>query len=205
MDTHVRMINPNQVTNFDRTPAEMEEFLLFAIIVAGKGAFQQAKKLEEFLAPIHRTEVINNPFLNWTPFAYIRHLDKEGKLDEALRSVKMGQYNRIGSAFRAVATFFGVSSNVTLSIRLLECIKGVGMKTARFYFMHSLPNQNFACLDTHILKWLGEKGHQVPKTTPTGQKYLDLEKIFLAYCKEMNMLPADLDLSIWNSVHPKKD
>ena len=195
MDTHVRMINPNEVTNFNRTQAELEEFLLFAIIVAGKGAFQQAKKLEAFLAPSHP---------DMSPFAYIRWLDEEGKLDEALRSVKMGQYHRIGTAFRAVANFFFRTSNVTLSIRLLESVKGIGMKTARFFFMHTMPGQQLACLDTHILKWLGEKGHEVPKTTPSGQKYLDLEKIFLAYCKDMNMLPADLDLQIWNSVHPKK-
>lgn len=189
------MIDPSKVTDFNRTQAELEEFLLFAIVVAGKGAFQQSKKLEAFLAP-------SRPDLS--PFSYIRMLDDMGKLDEALRSVKMGQYNRIGSAFRAVSTFFARQSNVTLSIRLLECIKGVGMKTARFFFMHTLPGQQLACLDTHILKWLGEKGHEVPKQTPNGQKYLELEKIFLAYAKDMNILPADLDLQIWNAAQEKK-
>lgn len=194
------MIDPTKVTDYNRGPLELEEFMLFAIIVAGKGAFQQATKLEAFLTPI-RTNDIQSKLRNMSPFAYIRMLDEQGKLDEALRSVKMGQYNRIGSAFRAVANFFGVDSNITLSIRLLECIKGVGMKTARFFFMHSMPNQNLACLDTHILKWLGEKGHDVPKTTPNGAKYLMLEQIFLGYAAQMGKSPADLDLEIWNSKH----
>lgn len=192
INNNTTMIDPTKVTNYNRTQAELEEFLLFAIIVAGKGAFQQAKKLEAFLAP-------SRP--DMSPFAYVTYLDREGKLDEALRSVKMGQYNRIGSAFRAVANFFARQSNVTLSIRLLECIKGVGMKTARFFFMHTMPNQNLACLDTHILKWLGEKGHEVPKQTPNGVKYLALEQIFLGYAAEMGKSPADLDLEIWNSRH----
>ena len=186
------MIDPTKVTNYNRTSAELEEFMLFAIIVAGKGAFQQAKKLEAFLAP-------SRP--DMSPFAYITYLEHEGKLDEALRSVKMGQYHRIGSAFRGVANFFARDSKVTLSIRLLECIRGAGMKTARFFFMHSLPNQRLACLDTHILKWLGEKGHEVPKQTPNGIKYLKLEEIFLGYADQMSKSPADLDLEIWNSRH----
>jgi hypothetical protein len=197
------MIDPTKVTNYNRGPLELEEFMLFAIIVAGKGAFQQAKKLEAFLTPI-RTNDIQSNLRNMSPFAYIRMLDEEGRLDAELRSVKMGQYNRIGSAFRAVANFFGVDSNITLSIRLMECIKGVGMKTARFFFMHTMPNQKLACLDTHILRWLGEKGHEVPKTTPNGAKYLALEQIFLGYAEAMGKSPADLDLEIWNSNHPAK-
>jgi len=187
------MIDPRTVTQFDRTQAELEEFLLFSIVVAGKNAFVQAQKLHQFLA-----------FSTTSPFETIRYLDRNGLLDSALRSVKMGQYERIGNAFRGVANFFSGESNVTMSLPLLESIKGVGMKTSRFFFMHTLPNQQYACLDTHILQWLGEKGHEVPKMTPRGQKYLWLEQAFLAYCRELNMTPADLDLQIWNSRHEIK-
>jgi hypothetical protein len=38
------MIDPNKVTNPARTPAELEEFLLFCLVVAGKNADQQAAK-----------------------------------------------------------------------------------------------------------------------------------------------------------------
>lgn len=187
------MIDPTKVTNYERTQYELEEFLLFAIVVAGKGAFQQAKKLEQFLTKYDG--------FGATPFEIIRTMDADGTLDFHLRDVKMGQYNRIGSAFRGVATFFALNSNVTLSIRLLECIKGVGMKTARFFMLHTQENAMYACLDTHILKWLGEQGHEVPKTTPQGEKYLALEKIFLEYARNRSMSPATLDLQIWNSRH----
>lgn len=198
-----RMIDPTKVTNFKRTPEELEEFLLFSIVVAGKGAFQQATKLQAFLGPwIER---------GYTPFGAIRTMDMDGSLVHFLKEVKMGQYNRVSSAFRAVAHFFRYDDEsmryhpiFEIAVKHLEVFKGIGMKTARFFIMHSRPHQQLACLDTHILRWLGEKGHEVPKTTPNGQKYLNLEKIFLAYAKDMNILPADLDLQIWNSVHPKK-
>jgi thermostable 8-oxoguanine DNA glycosylase len=86
-------------------------------------------------------------------------------------------------------------------VELLQCVKGIGMKTARFFVMHTRAHQMYACLDTHILAWLGDKGHDVPKSTPQGKKYLELEKIFLDYCIEMDMMPADLDLKIWNERH----
>jgi thermostable 8-oxoguanine DNA glycosylase len=44
-------------------------------------------------------------------------------------------------------------------------------------------------------------GHEVPKTTPQGQKYIDLEKIFLAYCVQYGKTPAAFDLEIWNKQH----
>jgi len=193
------MIDPTKVTNFNRNQEEMEEFLLFCIIVAGKNAFQQAKKLDEFLKKLDTHK---------TPFSRILNIDFNGHLEETLRSVKMGQYHRISTAFRGVSAFLYqppkdysyVLKNV--DVKYLECIKGIGMKTARFFLMHTRPNQQFACLDTHILKWLGERGHDVPKQTPNGQKYLWLEQAFLAYCREMQMTPAELDLKIWNEAHP---
>jgi hypothetical protein len=48
------MITPTTITNYNRTEEELEEFLLFSILVAGKGAEQQAKKLDAFLAFIKK-------------------------------------------------------------------------------------------------------------------------------------------------------
>ena len=196
------MIDPTKVTNFERTQWELEEFLLFTITVAGKNSFQQAAKLANFLGEYHG-RVHKHTGVLMTPFDIVRDMDKEGSLDFHLRVHKLGQYERIGSAFRAVANFFAVNSNVTVSVSLLETIRGVGMKTARFFFMHTLPNQNYACLDTHILKWLGEQGHEVPKQSPRGVKYLNLEKVFLQYAKDLFKTPAELDLQIWNEAHLK--
>ena len=193
------MIDPTKVTNFNRTPKEIEEFMLFSVVVAGKSAFQQAEKLHQFITKFDNS---------YSPFGVIRTMDMDGTLDFFLREVKMGQYDRIGTAFRALAHFYRHDENYEryhplkeVSLKYLECIKGIGMKTARFFVLHTRQYQQVACLDTHILKWLGERGHEVPKSTPRGEKYLQLEKIFLDYCKDMGKLPSQLDLEIWNSKH----
>lgn len=202
INKNTTMIDPTKVTNFKRNVCEMEEFLLFSIVVAGKGAFQQATKLQQFLdagRAVYGKDA--------TPFELVRALDTVGLLEDYLRSVKMGQYTRITSAFRGIAHLahaFGHYPLYRVPVNLLECIKGIGMKTARFFIMHTRPDQKLACLDTHILRWLGEKGHEVPKTTPNGPKYLALEQIFLGYAEQMGKSPADLDLEIWNSNHPEK-
>jgi thermostable 8-oxoguanine DNA glycosylase len=188
------MIDPRKITNYNRTEFQLQEFLLFSICVAGKNSFQQAKKLQEFL-DIYPPRI--------APFYKIRVLDRNNDLIDSLRDVKMGQYKRISTAFRGVANFMNERqySLHNFPLNHFECIKGIGMKTARFFVMHSRPGQMVACLDTHILKWLAAKGHEVPKSTPQGDKYLALEKIFLDYAKEMNMMPAELDLKIWNESH----
>ena len=199
------MIDPSKVTNFNRTPEEFEEFLLFTIVVAGKSAYQQAEKLDKFIKKFTGG--------GYTPFGIIRTMDMDGTLEFHLRDVKMGQYQRISSAFRGVARYFRHNPNTErfhplqeVNVKHLECFKGIGMKTSRFFVMHSRRSNayDYACLDTHILQWLGRKGHNVPKTTPNGQKYLDLEKLFLDYAKEMGMMPATLDLQIWNEAQVSK-
>lgn len=80
----------------------------------------------------------------------------------------------------------------------LEQIHGVGMKTSRFFVVHSRPDQRYTILDTHILKWLGKQGYNVPKSTPPRKRYLELEKTFLDECDKRNRNPAELDLEIWN-------
>jgi hypothetical protein len=37
------------------------------------------------------------------------------------------------------------------------------------------------------------------KSTPSGKRYLELEKVFLTICDSMGKTPAELDLEIWNS------
>lgn len=199
------MIDPRTITKFDRTTEELEEFLLFAIVVAGKNAFQQAIKLEQFLT--HKGSV--------TPFQYIRWLDSHPDLggegiNRVLRQVKMGQYERITATFRGVAHFLAFDEDHShsplhnVSVDLLTSIKGIGMKTARFFVMHTRPNVEYACLDTHILHWLSNLGYaDVPKTTPRGNKYIQLESIFLQHARHLGKSPADLDLQIWNEAHNK--
>ena len=187
------MITPTTITNFNRTETELEEFLMFAILVAGKGAEQQAIKLDAFLKPYIR--------VGSTPFEGLQHLIDIGSIKTHMMNHKLGQYNRIGNAFKGILQFKGNLKNVT--IEELESISGIGSKTARFFILHSRPDAKVAVLDTHILKWMSEKGYKVPKATPPKKKYSEIEKLFLQEAINHQMTPADLDLTIWKSYATK--
>lgn len=159
--------------------------MLFTICVAAKDAKQQARKLEQFLALLPPGE---------TPFERIR---AAGDIRPLLEQVRMGQYTRITKAFQAL-----VNSGVNLdsaTVEELERTPGVGLKTSRFFVLHSRAGERVACLDTHILRYMREElGVPAPKSTPTSPaRYHALEKLFLAHCDDLGREPADLDLDIW--------
>ena len=64
------MINPAEVTNYNRTQYELEEFILFCINVAGKKSAIEAPKLEVFI------ERAKNITEESTPFNCIKKLIK---------------------------------------------------------------------------------------------------------------------------------
>lgn len=187
------MIVPENITNYNRTEAELEEFLIFAILVAGKTAKTQAQKLEEFLSS---KKILGLPE-DTTPFEFLEYLIKGNMLTNLMMKHKLGQYKRLLIAFLGIVRFKGNLKNVT--IEELESITGIGSKTARFFVLHSRPKVRHAVLDTHILKWMGALGMIVPKATPPKKKYAELEQKFLALADERNMSVADLDLHIWKT------
>lgn len=181
------LIDPNDVTYFDRTTAELEAFLLMGLAVAGKTAFIQVEKLNEFLIELD----------GGTPFEKIRNLESVEELEKELRRVKLGKYNILKRGYWEVAhAGFDLRK---VSIQELEGITGIGRKTSRYFVLHSRENAGVACLDTHILKWLDELGYEnVPKSTPTSKgTYERLEKAFLKECEIMDTHPADVDLVVW--------
>lgn len=156
---------------------------MFCIMAAGKNAYQTAEKLKRFL-------------WHWdNPFAMLTWMIQESDagLMYYMKMYKLGQYNRLQSAFTGILRL----DLTTCSVADLEAIKGIGPKTARFFIVHSRPNQNYAILDTHILSYMRDKGIETPKTTPSGKKYLELEQKFLSLVPE-GMSVADFDLQIWN-------
>jgi thermostable 8-oxoguanine DNA glycosylase len=192
------MINPQDITKYNRTLPELEEFLLFSILVAGKNSTTTAIKLEKFLRS-QRLYGVND----FTPMQFISFLERgNGLLRQAIVKAKFGQYNRIEAAFRGIMKIYGRLR--TVSVAELESIKGIGPKTARFFVLHTRENQNHAVLDTHILRYLRDHGLKAPKSTPSGKKYLELEKCFLDIAKMLNISPAKLDLQVWTNYSKKQ-
>lgn len=188
------MIDPTKITNYNRTEAELEEFLLFCIMVAGKNAKQTAKKLDEFL---FGTLGIISPF-DWVlSMVDIGKVSKNFPLECAMKRHKLGQYKRLEKAFTGILQFKNRLKEV--SVEELESVSGIGSKTSRFFILHSRPNQQLAVLDTHILKWMDAQGYDVPKSTPPKGRYAIIEKQFLTECAKAGKTPAELDLEIWKS------
>lgn len=190
------MINPDDVTNYNRTKSEKEEFLFFCICVAGKNAHVQARKLEDFLNLL-RIELGNNTL---SPFELVKEiLDGYGPeygakiIQEKLYLIRMGQYSRITNLFINLA-YMDVES---ITLEELESLHGIGPKTARFYLTHTQEGTQFAVLDTHILKELASRGYTVPKSTPTGKKYYEIEKIVLGIVEKEGKTTSEWDLETW--------
>jgi hypothetical protein len=216
------MIDPSDITKFDRTDEELELFWLFSTIVAGKTAATHTRLLEKFLNEGYDYLVeIHTPsqmIVSQTPFQIIANL-KAFCLDcseyaeecmctninydpicdplrDLMATARIGQYTRLTRCWR---------ESLSLDLRndpleAFEAIHGVGPKTARMFIMHSRPNQRVAALDTHLLKYLEANGHIVPKATPSSIKqYHELENAFLTLADAAGESPADHDLRIWKS------
>jgi thermostable 8-oxoguanine DNA glycosylase len=193
------MIDPYNITNYNRTEAELQELLMFCIIVAGKTAYIQAGKLQNFLNISRKHCKLEN---NATPFEILNELNNLNDLYSMIVEAKLGQYNKIYKAFDYL-----IKNKIDLSecgpIEL-EKVPGIGMKTSRFFILHSRNVKTIAVLDVHILKFLGSLGYKVPKTTPNKKQYYYLEQKFLDYCRANDLHPADADLEIWKSYAKKE-
>lgn len=188
------MLDPTKITNFNATRSELEEMILFWICAAGKNGVTAAKCLNKLLHSVSEIE-------NSSPFETIKFIDQKSDLAEEMKKHGIGCYRRKSVSFLSLC-----DSGLDLqncNVEDLEKIPGIGPKTARCFLIHSRPNQNFAGLDTHILKFLKEQGHNVPKSTPTGKKYKEIEQIFLKYAAQSNQSVAEFDLYLWNNYREK--
>lgn len=184
------MINPAEVTNYNRTQYELEEFILFCINVAGKKSAIEAPKLEVFI------ERAKNITKETTPFNCIRKLIKLGRLNEIMHWAKLSPYAQRYNSYVAVAKIKDLQS-VTLN-RLLQ-VPGIGLKTARFFLSHSREDFDEPMLDTHILRFLRDQGYvDAPKSTPSNENtYHYFSNIFKNIARQLGKSVTDLDLEIW--------
>jgi len=188
------LIDPDHITNYNRTEKELQCFLLFAIMVAGKKAKMMAPKLDHFL-------FINDQLM---PFEFIQKLMNNDVLYGALLHSKIGKYKLLLQSLPQLVNS-GLDLH-TCTIEDLEKIKGIGPKSSRFFILHSRPNQRIAALDTHILKFIKENlDPKAPKQTPSGKRYLQLEKLFVEYCEQNNLCIADFDLQLWVKYSSEND
>ena len=86
------MINPYDITKYSRTESELQELLMFCILVAGKTAYIQAQKLEEFLNSIKLRLMLPDKI---SPFESIKSAEDHGILLQEIHKAKLGQYKKI--------------------------------------------------------------------------------------------------------------
>ena len=192
------MIDPYKITDYNRKRGELEEFLLFCIVVAGKTAYIQAQKLESFLKSVNTRLMLPE---NVNPFQTIKSAEQHGILFEEIKIAKLGQYKKIYSGFKYISEREYNLNRMTPQI--LEEIPGVGMKTSRFFLLHSdtFYQDKIAILDTHILKFIKENiDERAPKSTPViPLTYRFWESMFLDWCLKNDKNVADFDLEVWKS------
>jgi len=187
------LVDPNNITKFDCSNYELQLVLLFWIAAAGKKASTSAKCLESLM--LHGAD----KFGVQEPFEIIRRFG--GDLPSVLKGHGFGCFNNKAKSMADL-----VSRNIDLancSVSDLEDVRGIGPKTARCFLMHSRKNVRYAGLDTHVLKYMRENGIDVPKSTPSGKKYLELENVFLEMADRSGKSLAEFDLEIWRHYSSK--
>ena len=185
------VIDPKNITNYNRTDDELQTFWLFCILVAGKNSDTTSKVLSKLLTKI-------SPYS--TPFEGIRELGEEG-LYNLLVENRVGQYTRISKA---------IWQSLYLDLRTcsredLMKIHGVSHKTSRFFLLHTREFCEEIVLDVHILKWMRDKCgvRDVPNNTPQS---LSKYEYFADLCKYLmtthfpGLSLAQIDLFIWTEM-----
>ena len=211
--------DPSKATNYNRSVFELERFLCFCVMVPGKSAYRVASILanicEEHYYNRHRPNMRRTKKLSYEdsdpttiyPITdIIWRLLYDDTLAKVLEQHKTGCYTRLNRCFAELVKGHIYHRELeTVSVDRLESVYGIGPKTARYFILHSRPDQQLAVLDTHILKYLKSLEYDVPKSTPAGKKYKKIEEIFLKEAQKLGKSPAELDLEIWNRYARKVD
>lgn len=183
------MIDAENITDYTLDTAELEARLIFWVFAAGKNGTRAANITNYLLNYWRNIDKTSSPFNMLMYYPY-------GELSDLLKQLKTGCHN-----IKAKTLYDICRANIDLATCTatdLEKIYGIGMKTSRCFIIHSRKDAQYAGLDTHMLKHLKSLGHDVPKSTPTKNKYLTLEKTVLILAKQAGKSPAEYDLEVWN-------
>jgi|TARA_R110001583_G_scaffold70887_1_gene200143 thermostable 8-oxoguanine DNA glycosylase len=184
------MIDPKKVTDYGRNETQLQEFLLYCVCVAGKKSEIETRKLDKFLSGA-------------SPFKLIRKLLKSSSviwkdgLMEHLSKNKVAPYKQRYNSFKDAVTLLPDNlSEVTLD--RLQQVRGISTKTSRFFLTHSREDFDEPVLDTHILRYLKDVGHDVPSSTPQNPNvYGKVASLFKKEADLAEMSVTDFDLKVW--------
>jgi len=201
-------IDPLNFTNFYADDHQIQSMFLFAVAVAGKPSRITAEKINGLLDDIKEDQQ-GDQWTNYVrrmgPLEYLIYLEP-GAFDDMIKSRKLGKYStwlKLWRFFNDQPRYFTIPEFLhSASIEDLERIPGVKYKTSRFFVLHSRSNANCVPLDTHILRFLRDRGVPcVPNVTPgSKQMYLGLEKIAVEALKSLGYSTlAKADLETWKS------
>lgn len=188
------LVDPHNITRYDQSEDELQLVLLFWISAAGKKATTASRSLDSLMREGASEYGVDTPFGIVSAYG--------DSLSCAMKSHGMGCYNNKSKSMLALA-HSGIDLS-SCSVEELEAIKGIGPKTARCFLMHSRRGVRHAGLDTHVLKYMRSLGFEVPKSTPTGRRYAEIERAFLGLADASGMSVAEFDLQIWRDYSARK-
>lgn len=191
------MINPAKVTNYNRTHSELQEFLLFGINVAGKKSKVEAPKLDRFLRALE--DKYGDCLLSGqsaSPFNLVRYAWAEGTLQDLMKEYGIAPHR---ARFNSYCDVIEISDLYRVSLNRLLQVRGIGLKTARFFLSHSREHFDEPMLDTHILSFIRDNGYAAaPRTTPSNPSvYAQYAGIFKDIARQLGLSVTDLDLQVW--------
>ena len=182
------MIDPKNVTNFNRSDEDLEEFALFSVCVANKDADVIASKVHAMLSGRNDGE---------TPFDFLRRMGSS--LLPTLVEHKLSPYSQ-----RLVALNGMLGQNLRMCTKDdLLGVPYIGPKTARFFLLNSRPDMDLAVLDGHMMRLLRWHGITKLKQAPTQEKqYAQLEGEYRKFRQRCcpDITPAEFDLIVWRSM-----
>lgn len=183
----------------------LQDFFVFSVCVAGHSAKATHAAVERFLSEIY---CYNDQYSDYDHderdcfseiHFYVRHNGVDG-LAELLKSSGIGCYRLRARTLADVVNVYiytGLDLRTVAAARLEEFV-GIGPKTARFFMLYSRPwVEDIAVLDVHILRWMKEQGYNVPASTPSGKRYAELEKQFIAEAQQRGVHVRDFDFALW--------
>jgi hypothetical protein len=178
------MIDPKAITRFDRTPAELEEFLLFCLFVQGKRAEHAAAALQRLLA--HCT--------GSTPMGWL--WPRRNDLERLFAAARTGCHTQHARTVRWL--LWAALDLRTCHPGQLEAAPYLGPKTSRMLILHSRPGQRYAVLDRVVLAHLRGLGPPAPAANPTNREvYRRWERVVLGLADQSGVTPAGFDLALW--------